>query len=505
MRSKISPIRKALVIGDAVSTYSSWERREVYVSELFLDHHNPRIPGTNELAAERDIIAQLIEHEDVYALAKTIATQGFYPSELLICVEDGDGIVVVEGNRRLASLKLLATPELAPETELTRFKKLAKLAGSNLALQLEVVIAPSRSATVPLVMAKHTREGVRSWEPLQQANYVKTLLDAGIKVDELPALTGIPKGEILKNLRTNSLYEMATRLSLDKKTHEVVMDPRRFPASTLERVSGSPDLREVLGISFDQLGGVQGHVAAKEFQRVYTRVIKDIVADVINTRKLNDAAGIKSYIRALQQVAPDKTKPGSFTSENFLNKQPGASASAAPQAPPAPKRAREPRSTALIARSFKCHLDMPRIEQVLYELQHLKVQDYENAVGVLLRIFVELSISHYLDSTGRMEVLVNQIGKKQAKPKDWTPSLRQMLNDILTNDSTIKIPRQALKALNKAVSDDDYPLSLDGMDQFVHNPYVSPSEKQLRQFWSAFEKLVSHFMEVHTDPHLAKP
>lgn len=488
-----------------MSTYPSWERREIYVSELSLDPSNPRIPATNQLATERDIIAQLIEHEDVYTLAKTIATQGFYPSELLICVEDDEDVVVVEGNRRLASLKLLSTPELAPEPEQKRFSKLAKLVGNNIVSQLEVLIAPSRSATVPLVMAKHTREGVRSWEPLQQANYVKTLLDAGIKVDELPALTGIAKGEILKNLRTNSLYEMATRLPLDKKTHEVVMDPHKFAASTLERVSGSPDLRDLLGISFDQQGGVQGHVAAKEFQKTYTRVIKDIVANVINTRELNDATGIKRYIKALQPVAPDKTKIGSFTSGNFLTKHPNTSARTAPPVQVSPKKIRSAHSTALIPRSFKCHLNMPRIEQVLYELQHLKVREYENAVGVLMRIFVELSMSHYLDSTGRMEILVNQIGKKQAKPKDWTPSLRQMLNDILTNDTTITIPRQALKALNKAVSDDDYPLSLDGMDQFVHNPYVAPSERQLRQFWSSFEKLVSHFMEVHPNPQAIKP
>ena len=264
-------------------------------------------------------------------------------------------------------------------------------------------------------------------------------------------------------------------------------------------------MRDLLGISFDQQGGVHGNVAPKEFQKIYTRVIRDIVSDVINTRKLNDAAGIKRYIRDLQSVAPDKSKFGSFTSENFLNRSSTASAPIKLQASAPPKKVRSARSTALIPRSFKCNLNMPRIQQVLHELQRLKVEDYENAVGVLLRIFIELSMSHYLDRTGRMEILIQQIGKKQAKPKDWTPSLRQMLNDILTNDPTIKIPRQALKALNKAVSDDDYPLSLDGMDQFVHNPYVAPSEKQLRQFWSAFEILVSHFMEEPTSSQTATP
>lgn len=82
-----------------MSDYPFWERIDVYVSELLLDPHNPRIPFANELATERDIVAQLIDHEDVYALAKGIASQGFYPSELLICVEDDNDLVVVEGNR----------------------------------------------------------------------------------------------------------------------------------------------------------------------------------------------------------------------------------------------------------------------------------------------------------------------------------------------------------------------------------------------------------------------
>lgn len=486
-----------------MSDYTTWERRDVYVSELLLDPQNPRIPLAGEVS-QRDLVAQLIDHEDVFGLAKGIASQGFYPSELLICVESGDDLVVIEGNRRLASLQLLSTPELAPEAQVGRFKKLAKVAAESLTTQLEVLIAPSRTATVPLVMAKHTREGVKSWEPLQQASYVRSLLDNGVKLEQLPSLTGIPKGEILKNLRTNSLYEMATRLPLDKKTREIVLDPRKFPASTLERVSGSPDIRDLLGISFDGEGGVLGHVSPKEFEKAYTRIIRDIVTEKINTRKLNKAADAKRYLKSLASVAPNKGKVGSFTSTNFLVK--GSAASTTTSVAPAPARkTKARRSTALIPRSFKSYLDMPRINEVLRELQHLKVSDYENAVGVLLRIFLELSISHYLESTGRMKALVLQIEKKGKRANDWTPTLRQMLRYVLDGDLTIDIPRQARKALNKAVSDNDYPLSLDGMDQFVHNPYVAPSEKQLRQLWSSLEKLVSHFMDVHGPESAVSP
>jgi hypothetical protein len=147
---------------------------------------------------------------------------------------------------------------------------------------------------------------------------------------------------------------------------------------------------------------------------------------------------------------------------------------------------------------------MPRIAEILQELKDLKLDGFENAVGALLRTFVELSISHYLDSTGKIKPLIARLDKKDTKPATWTPSFRQMLNDLLVNDTDIDIPRQARKALEKAVGDDHYPLSLDSLDQFFHNPYVAPTERQLRQFWSAFEPLTEFLMVEHESKPTAK-
>ncbi len=154
--------------------------------------------------------------------------------------------------------------------------------------------------------------------------------------------------------------------------------------------------------------------------------------------------------------------------------------------------------TRLIPRTFKCYLNLPRIHDVLKELQTLNLAEFENAAAILLRIFIELAISHYLDSTGKINQLVARQGKKS---NTWSPTLRQMLLEILNKDPIADlIPRQARKALNKAVSDDEYPLSLDGMDQFVHNPYIAPNAKTLFQMWSQFEKLIELMMVEHTPP-----
>lgn len=84
------------------------------VSGLFLDERNPRfreqINGQDEA-----VTALLLDAADkLVILAQDIATEGsLNPTELPVVVEEDGELVVIEGNRRLAALKLLRNPDLA--------------------------------------------------------------------------------------------------------------------------------------------------------------------------------------------------------------------------------------------------------------------------------------------------------------------------------------------------------------------------------------------------------
>ena len=143
-----------------MTDYKQWESLETDITSLSLDPLNPRLPELGHMATEREIIAELIEHEDVYELTKQIASQGYYPTEVLVCIEENGEFRVVEGNRRLASLKLLISPALAPDGKVAAYRKLATNA-LPLPKQITVVKAPSRADTVPLIMNRHNRQGVK--------------------------------------------------------------------------------------------------------------------------------------------------------------------------------------------------------------------------------------------------------------------------------------------------------------------------------------------------------
>src|SRR5579872_3618632 len=126
--------------------YVSWPTKRLSVTSLLLDQQNPRLPQSGGALGQRQIIDELVTHDSVYDLAKDITTQGFFPTEILLGVHDGDQIVVIEGNRRLAALKLLINAELAPQPYLERFRRLSEKITATVVAKVNVSLAPSREA-----------------------------------------------------------------------------------------------------------------------------------------------------------------------------------------------------------------------------------------------------------------------------------------------------------------------------------------------------------------------
>ena len=88
--------------------------RKVHVERLRLDRHNPRLVGGATAVSDEAIIARLYRTAELDELLQSISTNGYLDIEPLVAVAapDGDGLVVLEGNRRLATLRLLREPDL---------------------------------------------------------------------------------------------------------------------------------------------------------------------------------------------------------------------------------------------------------------------------------------------------------------------------------------------------------------------------------------------------------
>lgn len=82
--------------------------------DLLLDPCNPRLPKSKHNLNEKEIIEFMLLEAATLELMQAIGENDFFIGEQLLVVPDGKGkYKVLEGNRRLTSIKLLNEPDLA--------------------------------------------------------------------------------------------------------------------------------------------------------------------------------------------------------------------------------------------------------------------------------------------------------------------------------------------------------------------------------------------------------
>ena len=396
-------------------------------------------------------------------------------------------------------MKFLLSPELAPDSKVKLFRRLQDHVILDAIRKVAVVIAPSREAAAPPIIKRHTTTGVERWKPTQQAKYIRSLASEDADMDELARRLGITRGALSDSLKTDTMHQVACRLELPSRVQKIVRDSRQFNTSVLERLVQSAKVTQFLGIKFDERGNLTGSIDEEEFKKAYGRMIRDIIGEKIDTRSLNKSTDIEKYLAKFKADAPDRSKKGSFTSASLLS---GTQEEPPPDKPSGSSRGPATRRehSSLIPPGIRCELKNPRINDIFRESRELKVKTYPNASGVLLRVLLELIISNYMEKTRRVDAMVQRLGKGP----NWAPTLRQMLNEVLS-DSSVALPPLARKGLNKLLSDDSHPLSLDKMDGFVHNHYIAPNDKELRKLWAVVEPLIAQLLVEPAASSVAPP
>ncbi len=474
--------------------YSKWKEGQLSVTSLLLDPHNPRIPDSGESLSQRDLLADLVANDKVYDLAKSIVENGYYPVEALIFVEDQKKKYVVEGNRRLAALKLLMSPEMAPDAGWERrFRALSNRIDLNAVRKVKVIKAPTREAAAPVIMSKHTRSQVESWSPLMQAKFYRNLVDRGLTVDDIAEQYNLSASEITDALQRYMMYSIACALDLPEEVAKKVQNPREFPVTNLDRLYKNPKVSQFLGISFDDNKNLAGSVDVDEFKKGYTKIVTDIATGMVDSRSLNTTDEMDKYLASFDDQKPNLRKQGRFTADTLLAataKRKTSAISKAASKKPQPK----PIPRALIPGSFSCDVNNQRINDVFNELKKLPVAQYPNAVALMFRSLLEMGLGYYLDRTGHLAKLTVKIraareNDKFKLPKDWHPTLSEMLKYVVDKDTDIISNGNLLKALRKLVSQDKDLLSVDTLNLFVHNQHFYPNEDYLREFWPQLQGL----------------
>ena len=122
--------------------YDKFKYQRVALSDIRLDDRNPRIVTQEKLDSEDAIIEYFFENEPLASFIKTIATERRNNgAERPYVIKDGKGYVVIEGNTRIATYKLLTGQLTAPKAFRGMVPAISEADKAELA-NVDVTIAP---------------------------------------------------------------------------------------------------------------------------------------------------------------------------------------------------------------------------------------------------------------------------------------------------------------------------------------------------------------------------
>ncbi len=137
---------------------------------MLLDDQNPRLPERLHGESQSEILAFLFRQAALEELAQSYLDNGFFQHEPLIVVpQGGERFAVVEGNRRLAALKILLG---APEANEHQFIGMEPTDAQKSGLAVvPCFVVEDRSLVHPFVGFRHIG-GIKTWPPEAKARYV---------------------------------------------------------------------------------------------------------------------------------------------------------------------------------------------------------------------------------------------------------------------------------------------------------------------------------------------
>jgi hypothetical protein len=214
----------------------------VSVENLELDSENPRLAIDGKIPP-LELLRRLYVEEALDELAYSFIKNGYFGEEPLVAVRTAKSSVftVVEGNRRLATLKLLLNPSLRKQIQVSNsFPELPNGRKSTLD-PVPVIIYESRDEVIPYLGFRHVT-GAKKWEPYSKARYVAQLIAKGYSIADVEAAVGDTSRAVRKLYQA---YVISNQVETDLS---MGAGPLRDEFSLLEVTLGQQSIKEFLGI-----------------------------------------------------------------------------------------------------------------------------------------------------------------------------------------------------------------------------------------------------------------
>jgi hypothetical protein len=444
-----------------MKTVDKFRVREIPIASLMLDLDNFRTGRQeSQLEAIKALIAD--QGDKLVSMARDLCDQGFSPLDALAIIPSPTSssiFICVDGNRRIASLKLLHTPDLALGTSVYEaFRSLHKSHAKTAPTSASCVELENREEAMPWIRRRHDRDlggiGLETWSAMAIGRFQESVAK---KKD--PALV------VVDFVREGSKLTESERESLAK-----------VPITTVRRVINDRYVKDYVGFDFEG-GGLIGTRDKAAVAKVLKRIVLDFASKSRKVDHVRSKGDREKYIQQVVKETVGKRPAAGRTWQIGAALPPGEGTRSA-------KRSRVTRkvhrSTVAPARGHGLVIPDEKAAQIFTELCGLKVEKYLVSSAVALRTFLEVSCIAYQRKHG----LDNAAQKQRHEGGHEQQKLHERIDAVADHlESSGAADKNELKGTRVQAKSRHSIIATNTFNAYVHNPHFIPRPGDVTGAW----------------------
>jgi len=215
------------------------------------------------------------------------------------------------------------------------------------------------------------------------------------------------------------------------------------------------------------------YLPPEEVVKGLKRIVLDLAEKRINVTQLKTKPQMMTYISGLDAAdKPDLTRTIQPQLLEELGEIGPASASDAasqtkPEAQTSPRQQRSrpsPQRLCVVPKPYTLKVTNQRALDIYEELKTLLLAKHRNAIAIMLRVFLELSVDHCLITIGSKTTYFDQKNNREIDK-----SLRAKVEECVQYFIGQGAPAKEFDGFKKAFSSTTHPLSIEVLHAYVHN------------------------------------
>ncbi len=453
--------------------------------KLQLDLQNPRFARQdNQLKALAALISDA--PDKLIRLARDIKAYGLDPINPLLVISEENGYhSVLEGNRRLAAVRLLHGHGLEHIPDNLKYL-VPDIYDPSVVTPVQCVIVSTREAAQHWLELRHTGEnqgvGVVRWSAAQRERFRPTRTHAAKGLDFL---------------------RWARRLDpSDSDLQEACDLIERTKITTLGRIAGDPNVRKELGLLYS-LGDfailnspdadekfrlltieIAGKVTVSQVKNADQRMV--YITDFLYRISADDGGDEESPKQDDDQTSSGTDSDSDDATQSDSASQDSTSSGTSSRGSRSKEKTKSETPRDTIFSDIELSSFDSRLLNIVREVKSLKVETYPNTLGVLIRCLLDMSTQEFLENRG-------VIAKNT--PFGRLPSFAERIKKSLS-ELDPQGTDSSLSAIRSGRSTKHHIFSSSTLHQYVHNRFWNPTPQEVRIIASNIEPLFKQMNEA---------